>query len=73
MLKTEWKFGSDCWIPYHVSKLKWLVVHQLDHNIINNWSDEDASDSDEEVFGVCQNVWPNFKMLKDLPSGSKYG
>jgi hypothetical protein len=48
MLRTEWKFSSD-WIPYRISKCRWLVMHHLDndHYCFNYWSDKD-NDSDTE-------------------------
>jgi hypothetical protein len=51
MLSTEWTFAKD-WISYRVSKWKWLVVHQLDNVRLNDWPDEDKSDSDEEEIGT---------------------
>jgi hypothetical protein len=48
MLNTEWKRASD-WIPYRLSKYRWLVVHRLEihHEGSSDWSDDEGDDDDE--------------------------
>jgi hypothetical protein len=49
MLNTEWKAASH-WIPYRVSKWRWLVQHHMEKQrfSFNDWSDEDESDENED-------------------------
>jgi hypothetical protein len=45
ILITEWKSAAD-WTPYHVSQIRWLVVHCSDKtpSQFNYWADEEESE-----------------------------
>jgi hypothetical protein len=66
MLLTEWKSAKD-WTPYHVSKLRWLVVHNCGdkaHSQFNYWSDEEESDCEDE--SDTENRWNKRKRRKSV-------